>query len=124
MRGIRSPGPFEYHEPTARRALTSGVVEDQTPCQCCTSLAHISLLDRTGVEIMGNVLTISGRYMKVRTDVPLDRGMVVEIDCGDSMGLGEVIHASPQDGSFVCVVKIEKALNSKALGGGCARTAS
>jgi hypothetical protein len=73
-------------------------------------------MDRSGVEMMGKVLTISTRYMKVRTHVPLDPGRIVEIDCGDNMGLGEVIQASPGDGCFVCVVKIEHALNRKAYG--------
>jgi hypothetical protein len=107
-----------------RRAVISGVVEDQAPCQYCNELAHISLLDRLGVdlEMMGKVQTISGRYIKVRTHGPLDRGMLVQIDCGDSIGLGEVVHASPGDGSFVCVVRIKHGLNKKTFGGGDART--
>ena len=62
------------------------------------------------------ILDLSGSGMRLRIPRPIPCGMPVEIDCGDSMALGEICRCQPEsdarDCPFIAGVQVSQVVAS------------
>jgi len=74
----------------------------------------LTILGDTDRSLPAKLKNLSGRGLRLITDIPIKLGTAVRIDVGDSMLLGEVCYCSSSPDGLVCGVQLEQALNSVA----------
>lgn len=67
--------------------------------------------------VQAEILDLSGSGMRLRLLRPIPCGLPVEIDCGDTMALGEICHCAPEsgacpDGPFIVGVRVSQVVAS------------
>ena len=75
---------------------------------------QVTLLDKEEVTLNGRMVNISGCGLRIILDRSVPLSTAVQIDCVDSILLGEVCYVEQQDDAYAVGVSLDQAVNGLA----------
>ena len=73
---------------------------------------QLTVLGTTEVSIIGRVVNVSGRGVRLLADCPVEPGSSIQIDLGASVLMGEVRYCQAEGQQFGLGIELEKPVNS------------
>lgn len=70
----------------------------------------VTVLDETGTKLLGRIVNLSGRGLRLRLSRPIPTGAAVQVEGNDSLFLGEVCYCHPEAKGFAVGLQLDQAL--------------